>query len=184
MTLFTTNRLALAASLERITKNSTTASLLRESRIKKSSNFDVFLSHSRMDAELVQGAKTVLETYGLTVYVDWVDDPQLDRSAVSAAAADILRLRMQTSRSLVYAHTVNSSLSKWCPWELGYFDGVRGGNVFVLPIVDLQATKFVGQDYLGLYPYLDSVGASIFINYPSRSLPLRDALKIIFSPNR
>lgn len=182
MTLFTKSGLAVAARSERIAKNETTASLLRESRTKALSHYDIFLSHSKMDAELVQGAKVALENYGLTVYVDWIDDPQLDRSTVSSNTADVLRKRMKMSRSLVYAHTINSALSKWCPWELGYFDGMRGGNVFVLPIADVATTGFSGQEYIGLYPYLDAVGASIFINYPARHAPLREASQTVFSP--
>ena len=47
-----------------------------------SDQFDVFLCHSLRDAEIVQGAKTILEQNGLKVYVDWIVDPQMDRSAV------------------------------------------------------------------------------------------------------
>ena len=51
--------------------------LLRESRDTYQSSFDVFLSHSFMDQELVLGAKQLLEEKGLSVYVDWIDDPLL-----------------------------------------------------------------------------------------------------------
>jgi hypothetical protein len=61
---------------------------------------------------------------------------------------------------LVYVHSENASLSKWCPWELGYFDGLRGGNVFIMPVVAGQRHTFDGQEYLGLYPYLEPAAAS------------------------
>lgn len=42
--------------------------------------------------------------------------------------------------------------SKWCPWELGVADGMHN-RVCILPI--MNATRFEGQEYLGLYPYLE-----------------------------
>ncbi len=182
MTLFTKSRLNELASYETLAKSATTASILRESRTTIRTSYNVFLCHSKMDSEYILGVKRALETIGLTVYVDWIDDPQLDRSAVTARTADILRTRMQASKMLVYAHTVSSTTSRWCPWELGYFDGHKGGNVFLLPIVDDDASKFIGQEYLGLYPYLDRVGSSIFINYPDQHYALREAVTAVFRP--
>src|SRR4051794_31550207 len=80
--------------------------------------FDVFLSHSFSEAE-----KIALEAEGLHVYVDWIDDRQMDRSSVTAQTAEVLRARMRHSRSLIFATSNSSSASKWMPWELGYFDG-------------------------------------------------------------
>jgi len=129
-----------------------------------------------MDAELVHGAKVFLEEYGLTVYVDWIDSPEMDRANVTPATAQVLRGIMSSSRMLIYAHTENSGNSKWCPWELGYFDGKKDGNVFILPIVDTDQNSFIGQEYLGLYPYIDQAGQSLFINKSNGIIPhLREA---------
>ena len=128
--------------------------LLNESRFVSSTSFDVFLSHSILDAEIILGAKVRLEDAGFSVYVDWIDDPKLDRSAVSPATAASLRIRMNQCKMLAYVHSQNSALSKWCPWELGYFDAKRDGNVFIMPVVAGTQSTFVGQEYLGLYPYL------------------------------
>jgi hypothetical protein len=96
--------------------------------------YDIFLCHSFRDAELVLGAKRLLEGDGRSVYVDWVDDALVDRGAVTAATADLLRRRMRACRSLVYASSPAAVTSKWMPWELGHFDGLRGGeNVAVMP---------------------------------------------------
>jgi len=97
--------------------------------------FDIFLSHSFRDAELILGVKEILESSGETVYVDWISDPQLDRSRVVVSTAHTLRQRMSQCRGLVYASTVAATHSKWMPWELGYFDGLRGSeNVAVMPL--------------------------------------------------
>ncbi|NBC33118.1 MAG: hypothetical protein GVY13_10630 [Alphaproteobacteria bacterium] len=110
------------------------------------------------DADLVLGAKTILEELGHSVYVDWIDDPQLDRGKVNRETAALLRARMTCCASLMYLHTRNSPSSKWMPWELGYFDG-HNGNVAILPIIgNADSDTFQGQEYLGLYPYVDITG--------------------------
>ncbi|UPA24488.1 toll/interleukin-1 receptor domain-containing protein [Shinella oryzae] len=124
---------------------------------KARSSFDVFLSHSTSDAEIVLGVKGILEDYGRTVYVDWLEDPQLDRSHVTAATAEVIRERMRQCKSLVYVHTKNSGASKWMPWELGYFDGFNGA-VTILPVTE-KGEDFQGQEYLGIYPYIDEAPA-------------------------
>lgn len=132
-------------------------------------SFDVFLSHSVHDAELILGVKVLLERRGYSVYVDWDTDKELDRSNVSPKTASVLRSRMQQSKSLIYVATDNASSSKWMPWELGYFDGLRKGGVAILPLVDSETERFRGQEYLGLYPvvrkdfYSDGVKRDVFV---------------------
>lgn len=117
--------------------------------------FDVFLSHSSKDAELVLGVKAILEGKGIKVYVDWHDDPQVSRDNVTIETAELLRARMKQSKSLIFLATDNASGSKWMPWELGYFDGFSDGSVAVLPVMDHAGESFKGQEYLGLYPIVD-----------------------------
>lgn len=115
--------------------------------------YDIFLSHSVSDANIVLGTKLILEDHGYSVYIDWIDDPQLDRSKVSAKTASHLRDRMCSCRSLFYATTNNSTHSKWMPWECGYFDGIKS-RVAILPITQTGTEDYSGQEYLGLYPYI------------------------------
>lgn len=129
----------------RILKESVTAATAAD-------RFDVFLSHSIADAEIVLGIKQLLEESGLKVYVDWVEDAQLDRRAVTKETAALLRQRMRQSKSLIYLSSDNSSSSKWMPWELGYFDGFMPDGVAIMPVLDSQTDTFRGQEYLGLYP--------------------------------
>lgn len=129
-----------------------------------SATFDVFLCHSIRDAELVQGAKTILEGEGLSVYVDWIVDPQMDRSAVTSDTAARLRTRLKHSRSLLYLFSQNSKRSRWMPWELGFFDG-RDGAVGVLPVVpDAGGLDFGQEEYLGLYPKVELQDTGLWVN--------------------
>lgn len=139
----------------------TVDSILREkAEFATTKTYDVFLSHSFMDAEIVLGVVKFIEDQGKTVYVDWLEDRDLDRENVTAATADLLRTRMKASSSLVYAASTASTQSKWMPWEVGYFDGMRPGLVSILPIVDRTDSEWKGQEYLGLYPVIDRLRLS------------------------
>jgi hypothetical protein len=158
--LFTRARLIEAASRETsessLLRKTMSSRILREAAVKATpqDHFDVFLSHARLDGDLVYGTKLQLESFGFTVYVDWIDDPQLDRSRVTRTTARALRSRMKQCRSLLYVHTENSSTSKWMPWELGYFDGYDG-RAAIFPVVEGREDEFKGVEYLGIYPYVD-----------------------------
>jgi hypothetical protein len=137
--------------------------------------FDVFLSHSSRDAELILGVKAILEEIGMKVYVDWIDDAHLDRSQVTRETAELLRRRMRQSNSLIWVATDAASQSKWMPWELGYFDGFRQSHVAILPLVDTANQSFHGQEYLALYPLVepDRVGSYLrgaFVNDRGREV--------------
>jgi hypothetical protein len=128
-------------------------------------SFDVFLSHSINDYELVLGVKQLLEEQGLKVYVDWVVDQQLERQKVDKNTAQVLRSRMKQSTSLMYIATQNASSSKWMPWEVGFFDGYRADKVAILPILDNEGQQFEGQEYLGLYPVVTKYLQNGVINH-------------------
>jgi len=61
---------------------------------------------------------------------------------------------MRNARGLAYVSTSNTTASKWCPWELGYVDGEKGGKCAILPVLNAASSSFIGQEYLGLYPYI------------------------------
>ena len=58
------------------------------------------------------------------------------------------------------------------PWELGFFDGLKG-KVGVIPVTRDQEEDFKGEEYLNLYPYVDvaqldnSVNRILWINRDS-----------------
>ncbi len=119
-------------------------------------SYDIFMSHATVDANAIFALRHDIVNMGFSVYVDWVDDPQLDRARVSIETALILKQRMSSCRSLIYVVSYNSVDSKWMPWELGYFDGNKG-KVGILPIVEPHdsTSRYHGQEYLGLYPYVE-----------------------------
>lgn len=128
---------------------------------KNRNNFDIFLSHSSKDKQLILGVKQLIEDSGYSVYIDWVDDPQLDRANVNVQTADILRTRMKQSKFLVYVDSNNATTSKWMPWELGYFDGYKPNKIGILPIRQNSEGSYTGQEYLDLYPKLEKNNSQI-----------------------
>lgn len=122
-----------------------------------STDYGIFLSHAYEDAETIAGVKALIEQEGLTVYVDWIEDAQADRTQVTPGTADMLRQRMSHCRFLLFATSAASPNSKWMPWELGYFDGMRHDHVGVLPIVESVDREFRGQEYVGLYPKFEMI---------------------------
>lgn len=146
-------RIAARQTTSRLAKSAT--AVLKEEASTDRDRFDIFLSHSIKDAEFVLGVMRILENTGKIIYVDWVADPKLDRTNVTPLTATQLRRRMQQSDALFYVYSKNSSSSRWMPWELGYFDG-HNGNVAILPVVaEADRATFVGEEFLGLYPYVD-----------------------------
>lgn len=129
----------------------------RNSTLSQNNEFDIFLSHSYDDKKYIYKLYKILTSYNLSVYVDWIVDPELNRSNVNKKTAQLIRNRMKQSKCLLYATSKNASDSKWMPWELGYFDGYSTGKVAIIPIVDNECNSFVGQEYLSLYPYIDEV---------------------------
>ena len=145
---------------------------------KEADSFDIFLSHSSSDADLVIGIKELLEQRGKRVYVDWVDDPELDRSRVTKETAARLRHRMLQSESLFYVATDNATKSKWMPWELGFFDGLKRDKVRILPVLLSSNQSFDGQEYLGLYPVVSKEELEV----RSSTVDLKAALRFRQSP--
>ncbi len=170
---------ARAGQMTKLRKS--TASQILTETAAADATFDVFLSHSSNEPEtILLGIKGYLEDAGLSVYVDRYTDPQLSPEEVTFDTAEILRGRLRASKSLLYVYSRYSKLSRWMPWELGFMDGA-GGRIGIAPVVDTARDFFDGEQYLGLYPYLDRAtiqggnkwvlwinrGASEYANFPS-----------------
>lgn len=97
------------------TRSSVKSRLFTESK-NRVSGFDIFLSHSFLDKEEVEGIYLELTNKGFSVYVDWIVDPTLNRENVTKQSAELIRNRMKSSKSLLLALSTNTGFSKWIPW--------------------------------------------------------------------
>jgi len=154
MSLITTTAVR-ARARQGIPYNFSAASVLTERMQKQTAvaGHDIFLSHAFDDKELILGVALTLEDLGYTVYLDWRDDPALDRKNVNRSTALKLRERMRNAKCLFFATTDNTSGSRWMPWELGFKDG-QSNRAAILPVQDIRADNYKGQEYLGIYPYI------------------------------
>jgi hypothetical protein len=128
--------------------------------------YDIFLSHSIQDAQVIYGLKLELEGQGYSVYVDWVDDKELNRSKVDKSTARLIRKRIKNCKCFIYAASEASKESNWMQWELGFADGAKKGKVAILPIEDtfMHDKNFYKYEYLGLYPYIDKAIGILWVN--------------------
>lgn len=164
MSLFKISDLESRGSQQRFRDNYSGIYSSESSRIEKSienfsqfdpnETYDIFLSHSYTDKKVILGLLRVLtEDFSYSVYVDWINDQELDRTSVNRDTAEQLKYRMQCCKCLFYATTENASSSKWMPWETGLMDGLKH-RVAICPLVSNTTDSYYGQEYLGIYPYV------------------------------
>ena len=96
---------------------------LKFCRAKELDSYDVFVSYSWHDRAFAYKVVKLLENCRYTVYIDY-NDLKLDRSNVSEDTAKRLVEKMKKCKGLLYLYSPSSSVSKWCPWEVGVFSGI------------------------------------------------------------
>lgn len=150
-TTFNENELKEKAKETLNTFNNEAEKLLYQALPSKQEPYDIFLSHSIHDKDLVLGLKEKIEGLKFSVYVDW-EDKKLDRNNVSKETADRLKQIMDNCKCLLVVDSDKSQESKWIPWELGFFDGLNGkvGVISVIPAYSINT--FSGREYFKLYP--------------------------------
>lgn len=138
--------------------------------------WDIFLSHRYKDRELIIGLAIKIVELGYSVFVDWIENPEIDRGDVTKENADFLREAMKKCGCLFYAVTQNSHESTWMPWELGYSDALHG-KVAIVPITPRPTAtdSYTNSEYLGLYPYATS---NAYARRPGRDIWIREAENI------
>ena len=125
MALFTESELRKRSSVVATENNQVRAVLESATQsFEQTANYDIFLSHSFNDVQLILGVKLTLEDLGYSVYVDWINDQQLDRTHVNESTANILRERMCSCKSLFYVTTENQKNLNGCL-----------GNVVILMVI-------------------------------------------------
>lgn len=127
---------------------------LRRAARQRFARYDIFLSQTIRDAEIVLGVYDFLTSAGHTVFCDWIDASEADRTQITPENAAFIRATMSVSDSLLFLDTDGAVESLWMCWELGWFDGGRG-PVAVLPVLAEGESYYRGREFLGLYPYVE-----------------------------
>lgn len=91
----------------------------REQQLKE---FDFFISHSSKDGKAVQELITYQNENGKNIFCDWINDSDyLKRNLLCKATLNVIELRLQQSKNLVFVESENSKNSVWCKYELNYY---------------------------------------------------------------
>lgn len=125
-------------------------SLLESKYDSKKQTYDVFFSYSSMNKNFAIMIVQLLEKCGYSVYID-LYDKRLNRDKVDKNTAKILANAMKKCKGLIYLHSSASKVSKWCPWELGYFSGTNNFMCANVPMTEMKNEKYEGQEYLDIY---------------------------------
>lgn len=110
--------------------------LTAEYSIQQIKKYDLFISHSSLDKELVRKVVDMANNAGMNCYVDWTaDNDFLKRSMVSDYTSEVLKTRMEHSSRLLYLSTSNSRKSPWVAFELNYYQNEVKREILMI-IVD------------------------------------------------
>jgi hypothetical protein len=127
----------------------------------------IFLSHKHDEKEFLEGAISLLKTYGVDVYIDWLDDGM--PKSTSGQTAVRIKEKIKENHKFILLATEGAINSKWCNWELGLGDaGKYIDNIALLPIKK-DYNDFSGSEYLEIYPYIFNVDSYQFLKGDYRS---------------
>lgn len=129
------------------------AEQITESYADQAGLSSVFLCHSHHDGDYVRGFIIKLREAGWNVYVDWMDTEMPENP--TRETAEKIQTRIRKLTYFLYLATPNSSSSRWCPWEIGYADGVKDREeILICTTVDYAGHEY-GAEYLQLYRTID-----------------------------
>lgn len=123
--------------------------LIKEAKASKKQT--AFLCHSHKDATLAKSTQAFLQAHGWDIYIDWDDSTMPDRPNRDTASK--IQHSIRDLDWFLFLATQNSMSSRWCPWEIGYADGVKAlDTILVIPTSDYAGAH--GNEYLGLYRHI------------------------------
>lgn len=131
----------------------------------RAGNQTAFLSHSHKDQELAKGVQGFLQAQGWRVYIDWEDTTM--PSQPNRETARKIKDKIKRLDWFLYLATANSAASRWCPWEIGYADGVKDiDKIVIIPTRDSFGGNH-GNEYLDLYRHVDAARAGYALFSPN-----------------
>ncbi len=167
MNAYSLQELQTAAYMSRIQNFSAggRTALANESVARALGYKTIFLSHSHKDRDYALGLKSIIESQGGSLYIDWLDEEM--PTVTSKETAERLRVKIVQCYLFMFLATPNSMASRWCPWEIGYADGKKGpDNIVIVPTKD-NAGTYYGSEYLQLYRRLEPSALRTFSSQPA-----------------
>ncbi|WP_455542932.1 toll/interleukin-1 receptor domain-containing protein [Intestinibacter sp.] len=122
---------------------------LNNDSIQNKKEYDVFISHSSKDSDLVRKIIKALNKEKLNCYCDWTSDNDfLRRELVSDFTKEALKVRMKQCKKFLLIETKNALESEWVNFELEYYSNINKSNMFYISIEgdDINGLKKLSYD--------------------------------------
>lgn len=116
-----------------------------------------FLCHSHKDRDLALGLQQWLKEQGMDLYIDWQDASMPEPPDGTTAAR--IRTVIRGADVFLFLATHDSMSSRWCPWELGFADGVKNNDQIAVIATRDASGNYYGNEYLQLYRRIDQAAA-------------------------
>ncbi|GIP50030.1 hypothetical protein J53TS2_36210 [Paenibacillus sp. J53TS2] len=128
---------------------------IENNNIQNKKVYDVFISHSYKDSNIIKKLIRAFNKHSLNIYCDWTSDSDfLKRELVSEYTKVILKKRLEQSKNVVFVRTNNSLESEWVKFELDYSKEI-GKTIFC---IDFNSK---GSEEEMNYLYYDAVNETI-----------------------
>ena len=115
---------------------------LNSNSVESKKKYDIFISHSDLDKDLVKSMKNTLNFQNLSCYYDWTSDQDfLKRNLISGYTKEVLKKRIEQSKALILVLTHNviadgEITSEWIKMEIEHAKSV-GKKICCLNFTDL-----------------------------------------------
>ena len=115
---------------------------LNSKSVESKKKYDIFISHSYLDKNLVKSTKNALNLQNLSCYYDWTSDQDfLKRNLISDYTKEVLKKRIEQSKALILVLTHNviadgEITSEWIKMEIEHAKSL-GKKICCLNFTDL-----------------------------------------------
>ena len=162
MSVLSKSQLRSFRNSNRTFSKSVTESLNEYSGESKQGKITIFLSHKHDEAEELDSAVGLLKSFGVDIYVDWLDTGM--PKATSGKTAIRIKEKIKENKKFIFLATEGAIASKWCNWELGYGDSLKYfDNIALLPVRN-DNYSYTGTEYMQIYSsieYLDGTDQTV-----------------------
>jgi hypothetical protein len=136
----------------------------------------IFLSHKHDEEEQLEGAISFLKTFGVDIYLDWLDEGMPQNTSGTTAAR--IKQKIRENHKFILLATEGAINSKWCNWELGLGDAAKFiEHIAVFPIKN-DFSDYSGNEYLEIYPNVFNLNSDQYLNGTLR----RKGTYIVYPP--
>lgn len=112
----------------------------KEQQLKE---FDFFISHSYKDGKTVQKLITYQNELDKNIFCDWINDADyLKRKLLGKETLEVIRLRLEQSKNLIFVESEDSKNSIWCKYELNYYLSLDK-PIYYITKEDIERDNFI-----------------------------------------